>query len=76
MLYLTCPERTKLPVTVLLQTASLMLPVVAMAGVTLGKGRRKLEISLALPRVLNRSHSIWPTMNTLLLQASKVPPET
>ncbi len=74
MLYLTCPERTKLPVTVLLRTASLML-VLAMAGVTLGKGRRKLEISLALPRVLDRSHLIWSTMNTHLPQASKVTPE-
>lgn len=53
--------------------ASLML--VAVFGVTLGKGRRKLEIFLALPRVLNRSHLIWSTMNTHLLPASKVTPE-
>ena len=45
------PKRTKLPVTVLLQMDSLTL--VAMSGVTLGKGRRKLEIFLVLPRGLN-----------------------
>lgn len=73
MLCLVCPEETKLPVAVPLQTASLML--VAMSGVTLGKGHRKLEISLALPRVLNRSHLMWSTMNMHPLPASKVTPE-
>ena len=69
----TCPEKTKLPVTVLLQTASLML--IAMSGVTLGKARRKLEISPALPHALNLSLLMRSAMNTRPLPASEVSPE-
>ena len=49
--------------------------LVAIPGVILGKGRRKLEISPALPRALNLSLLMSSIMNTRPLPASEASPE-